>query len=176
MASLIETYGLLIATVGLFIATLSLVVVTYFHMRHGKRLADSVESVTHVMIREFEIRISPLVDVQMGTLTGAGRFPNTVLTASVIVRNIGSRPCYVKNAKFVCSLRGQPEQHVEQVIKSLSSETLLPPNFLDNYRVEIKGQSWMSDRPPNYVFSCEMEVAGEDRKYQSSRIEFSKFP
>lgn len=164
------------ATLGLFVATVVLALITYFHMRHGKRLADAVERAVDVMKQEFEMHVSPLVDVRLGIFSRSGRSPNSRLKCTVTARNLGTHPCYIKNAKFICSPHNHPGERIEQAISGLTSETPLGAGVSSAHEVEIKGESWMIDQPKNYVFSVEMEIAGEDRRYQSSRREFSNFP
>lgn len=175
------TLGLFIATGALVLVTSLLVGVTYWHMKHARAAADSMEHiaktmtrVADVMVREFEYRVSPLVDVRMGKLTIHGISPNSKLEFTITITNVGSRPCYVKNAKCVCSMRGQPELRTELPIRGFASETLLVPGVPDDREVRINGESWMKDQPRNYVLSVEMELAGEDRNYKSSVVELSK--
>ena len=157
-------------------ATIVLVVVTYFHMRHAKYMADSMSHVADVMVREFEYRISPMVDVRIENFTISGRSPNSSLKVPISIINIGYYSCYIKNVRFNCSSRDQSQQNISQTIQRFSSETLLEPKRPVDFTVEIQGQSWMVDNPRNYVFSLEMEIAGLDRQYGSRRIPFANYP
>ncbi|MGH7799954.1 MAG: hypothetical protein ACREOW_04900 [Thermodesulfobacteriota bacterium] len=170
-------------TAVLAVATIVLVFVTYYHMRHAKHMADSMSHVANtmarvadVMVREFEYRISPMVDVQIEKLTINGLSPNSSLKVPISIINLGYYSCYIKNVRFNCSSRDQSQQNISQAIPRFSSETLLEPKRPEVFTVDIQGQSWMVDSPRNYVFSLEMEIAGLDRQYGSRRIPFAKYP
>jgi hypothetical protein len=58
---------------ALVIATIVLAVITFFYMRHTKRQADETKIMADVMVRDFEFKVSPLIDIQTGTRSHSSR-------------------------------------------------------------------------------------------------------
>ena len=52
---------------ALVIATMVLALITFFYMRHTKRLADDTKRMADIMVREFELKVVPIIDIQIGS-------------------------------------------------------------------------------------------------------------
>jgi len=59
---------------ALVIATLLLVLVTFLYMLHTKRLADETKKMANIMVREFELKVSPIVEINFSRSHGSGGF------------------------------------------------------------------------------------------------------
>ena len=60
---------LVVANFALVVVTIGLVIVTWLYVRHTKRLADDTKRMADIVVREHELRISPIIE-----LTGSGGF------------------------------------------------------------------------------------------------------
>lgn len=158
-----------IITFFLVLATICLVIVTWLYTRHTKRIAD-------VKAQEFEYKISPVVITECGSFTTSGRSPNSKIQFPITITNAGSYVCFLKNIKFICSLRSNPQTNYSQAIEHLTDESTLPPKVPISLTVNFQGQEWMIDHPRNYIFSIEMELAGIDHKFKKLIKPFTKFP
>ena len=85
-------FPLVFLTVVLVILNLILVIVTIVYVRHTNRLADDTKNMADIMVREFELRITPiLVAYQIPTTRG-----KDIRIYRPIVSNIGSLPVQIK--------------------------------------------------------------------------------
>jgi hypothetical protein len=80
---------------ALVIATMVLALITFFYMRHTKRLADDTKRMADIMVQEFEIRVTPLLVIKrLPSNTGSTR------ELHFIVTNRGFLPVHITKIIF----------------------------------------------------------------------------
>ena len=58
--------NLIAANWALVIATVVLAVITFFYMRHTKRLADDTKRMADALVKDYELKVRPILDFDIG--------------------------------------------------------------------------------------------------------------
>jgi hypothetical protein len=63
-----------VANWALVMTTMVLALITFFYMRHTRRLADETKRMANIMVREFELRVTPFLVIDPLSWTRSGDF------------------------------------------------------------------------------------------------------
>jgi hypothetical protein len=149
-ALIIANFALVLTTLLLAIITGLLVLVTWRYVGHTQKMAE-------VMVRDYELRVSPMVFENLGeTIQTTGRRVK-VLT----LRNLGTNKAFIKNTSIDCispNLEFQPisiyrDSDLHEIRAGDSSGFTIDPN--DKKRP--------AGKPSEIVFSY--DLAGIDQKF-----------
>jgi len=66
------------ASWALVMATIVLAIITYCYMRHTKKLADETKKMADIMVKDFEVKVTPLIDMKVRRLHSTRGFENTI--------------------------------------------------------------------------------------------------
>lgn len=149
---------LVLATFALVGATAVLVFVTWKYVSHTKKMAD-------VMVRDYELRVSPLVVEDLGEIVETTGRRIKVLT----LRNLGTNKAFIKNTSIDCispNLEFQPinihrDSNLYEIQAGTSTSFTIDPN--DKKRPVGK--------PSEIVFTY--DLAGIDQKFISKIIKLN---
>lgn len=152
------------SAISIIILTAALVVVTWWYARHTKRIAE-------IMTKDYETRISPLLDVRQGG--GTRGFPEA--KTSLLVKNLGSYVAFVKNQELRLYMPDRPENSYTRPLQTdeialfpNSDWITLPVNIAKNDIANLG----IDITPGKYHFgvhikaTLEMEVAGADKNFK----------
>lgn len=101
------------------ILTLGLVIVTFWYMRHTKRLADDTKRMADIMARDYEDKVAPLIDVEVRSAshyTGGFEIP-------CFISNLGEYPVRAKKLVMEWWYRKKPSQR-RRVERALDDKLL----------------------------------------------------
>jgi len=113
----------IIASAAIVILTGGLVWVTWRYAKSTKKMAESMETQSKIMQREFELKVSPLVNIlSQHSLTGVEKGEYHFL-----VENNGDMPVYLKQVETVFWHKKDPEINI--------------PSLKENRDIEIASKS-----------------------------------
>ena len=156
-------YSIDLLSIIQLIATLGLVALTGWYAWHTKRMAD-------VMAKNFEISISPMLDVLPGNARGS--FPT--YSTSINFRNIGRYVSYLRNITLILFMADYPEAtsrkglHHGEIELNPNSQ---PKNFPIRLDTEDISSLNMDPTPGRYSYGVhvkakiEVEIAGPNKNY-----------
>ncbi len=125
-------------TGGLVFANILLVFVTAFYARQTKRLADDTKRMADILVRDYETKIRPLLDI--GLLT------RDVHGIGVWIKNRGQ---HVIEITRICLIWRFIDEQNER-IKPYDSYNLLYPEDSWSQRMQISTEEFASCRPKDY--------------------------
>jgi len=98
---------------ALVIVTMVLALITFFYMRHTKRMAYETKRMADVMVRDYETRIMPLLDIQVKGPSHSSQGFEIPITIS----NLGNDPIKVKKLVMKWWYKNHPEKVPQEIPK-----------------------------------------------------------
>jgi hypothetical protein len=104
LSTIKEGVVLVFANWALVVLTLGLLIVTIIYAVYTRKLADDTKRMADIMIREFELRIAPIIVVeQVGGPLGKHQ-----IEYHPVIRNKGSLPVHIKKVILEWWYKGSP--------------------------------------------------------------------
>ncbi len=108
-------------------ATTALAIITYKYMKSTKIMADSMELQSKIMTREFEKRVSPIIDLilqRSQTNSEKGKYHYAVC-------NLGNEPVKLKEVKTRYWQPDEPEREFAPIIKPINKLIAASPSSIE---------------------------------------------
>ncbi len=112
----------MILNITSIVIAVALVVVTFKYMRHTKRLADDTKRMADVMVKDYETRISPLIDIQVRRPSHSSQGFEIPIT----IWNLGTNPIRAKELVMKWWYKNHPEKGPKEIRKTF--EVMLKRN------------------------------------------------
>jgi len=161
-----------IQAAAIIILTAALVEVRYWYATHTKRMAE-------IMAKDYEIRISPILDVSRVVVDGS--FPE--IKISFDVKNIGTYVSYIRDIQSSWYMVEQPAKKASKILQT--GEIQLNPEEPKSIPVRLDRDDFakldINTTPGVYSVSihikvqAELEIAGPDRKFVKRYMRFTEF-
>jgi len=79
---------MIMANWALVVLTLGLLIVTIIYAVYTRKLADDTKGMADIMVREFELKVAPIIDIRLGTRSHS----REGFQIQCLLSNLGSYP------------------------------------------------------------------------------------